>query len=93
MQHLETYLERLQRLPENPSQEDADALFRDTVKLYLESINRVELHPGYCECRVCLLVFPVSDETWHGTLNGYGYHKCRCERCRKAARQYNEGRK
>ena len=23
-------------------------------------------------------------EDWHGTLNGYKYHKCRCKRCRRA---------
>ena len=24
----------------------------------------------------------------HGTLNGYKYHRCRCEPCRQANRQY-----
>lgn len=32
----------------------------------------------------------VADERWHGTPNGYGYHKCRCDRCREAARVYRK---
>ena len=27
-------------------------------------------------------------ERWHGTPNGYGYHKCRCSACREAHRLY-----
>jgi hypothetical protein len=28
------------------------------------------------------------NEQWHGTLNGYRYHKCRCEACGEARREY-----
>lgn len=28
------------------------------------------------------------NERWHGTLNGYRYHKCRCEACGEARREY-----
>lgn len=51
-------------------------------------------HPGYCTCPPCEWLNPMPEqERWHGTTNGYQYHKCRCERCRKAARQYNRGRR
>lgn len=30
----------------------------------------------------------MSDEKWHGTRTGYTYHKCRCEACTKANRDY-----
>jgi hypothetical protein len=28
-------------------------------------------------------------DTWHGTTNGYTYHRCRCALCTKAAVDYN----
>ena len=28
------------------------------------------------------------DEPWHGTKNGYAYHKCRCDLCKEANRVY-----
>lgn len=28
----------------------------------------------------------MSDEPWHGTASGYGYHGCRCARCKEANR-------
>jgi len=28
------------------------------------------------------------NEQWHGTLNGYRYHQCRCEACGEARREY-----
>lgn len=27
-------------------------------------------------------------DTYHGTLNGYTNHKCRCDECKNAIRQY-----
>lgn len=51
-------------------------------------------HPGYCECRGCSWLYPVNRaDAWHGTINGYQYHKCRCDRCRKAQREYNRSRR
>lgn len=35
----------------------------------------------------------TGDEAWHGTTNGYGYHKCRCERCKAANTKYLGGLK
>lgn len=29
----------------------------------------------------------TTTETWHGTSNGYQYHACRCDNCRRAATQ------
>lgn len=29
-----------------------------------------------------------GEETWHGTKNGYAYHKCRCSLCTEAQRVY-----
>jgi 5-methylcytosine-specific restriction endonuclease McrA len=28
----------------------------------------------------------ATTETWHGTVNGYTYHRCRCDRCGEAKR-------
>jgi hypothetical protein len=28
------------------------------------------------------------DDSWHGTSNGYYNHKCRCDDCRRAGREY-----
>lgn len=28
----------------------------------------------------------TGEERWHGTENGYAYHKCRCEACKEAHR-------
>lgn len=30
----------------------------------------------------------ASGESWHGTKNGYAYHKCRCDLCKEANRVY-----
>ena len=30
----------------------------------------------------------TEEERWHGTLHGYNYHACRCDRCTKALRTY-----
>lgn len=30
----------------------------------------------------------MSGERWHGTPGGYSNHKCRCDDCRQAAREY-----
>lgn len=30
-----------------------------------------------------------ADEPWHGTLNGYGNHRCRCADCSEAKRVSN----
>lgn len=30
-------------------------------------------------------------ERWHGTISGYTYHKCRCDKCRQAKRIYSRG--
>lgn len=32
--------------------------------------------------------FSDGSEKWHGTINGYIYHVCRCEACKKANRLY-----
>lgn len=29
-----------------------------------------------------------SRDPRHGTVNGYAYHQCRCDRCRAASKQY-----
>lgn len=31
---------------------------------------------------------PLGKERWHGTKNGYSYHKCRCTSCTEAHKQY-----
>ena len=28
----------------------------------------------------------MNDEKWHGTVNGYTYHKCRCYSCKESQR-------
>lgn len=30
----------------------------------------------------------MTPQPWHGTVNGYGNRKCRCDDCRKAWREY-----
>lgn len=32
------------------------------------------------------------NERWHGTLSGYTYHRCRCEGCAAAMREYGRRR-
>jgi hypothetical protein len=34
---------------------------------------------------------PAGDAPWHGTENGYGNRKCRCDRCTDAHRVYYQG--
>jgi hypothetical protein len=31
----------------------------------------------------------MTNETWHGTANGYKHHKCRCVDCRAAKAAYS----
>lgn len=33
----------------------------------------------------------TGEESWHGTTNGYCYHKCRCDRCKTANTDYLRG--
>ena len=35
----------------------------------------------------------MSDETWHGTPGGYTNHRCRCDACRAALRDYQRDRR
>jgi hypothetical protein len=30
------------------------------------------------------------NEKWHGTANGYDYHACRCDRCKRAMMEYRK---
>lgn len=32
----------------------------------------------------------MSRERWHGTAGGYTNHSCRCDDCRRAAREYRK---
>lgn len=35
----------------------------------------------------------MSAEPWHGTTGGYTNHKCRCDDCRAALREYQKERR
>jgi len=35
----------------------------------------------------------MTDEAWHGTTGGYTNHKCRCDACRGALREYQRARR
>jgi hypothetical protein len=32
----------------------------------------------------------MAGERWHGTLSGYDHHRCRCDQCRQARKQYRK---
>jgi len=69
-------------------------VFVSVMRIKDQLEERTKYHPGNCECTGCAWLCPVSSsEPWHGTMNGYGYHKCRCVRCRKANRQYTNSRR
>lgn len=42
--------------------------------------------------RVCMCTFHSGDERWHGAKVGFTYHKCRCEKCVQANRQWDRDR-
>lgn len=64
------------------------------VSAYKAAVARTEDHWIFCACPECeWLEPPRPEEKWHGTMNGYGYHKCRCMRCRKAVRNYTRTKK
>lgn len=69
-------------------------VFHGVLKIRDRLEPTLDGHPGYCGCRGCSWLYPVNrSETWHGTVNGYQYHKCRCGRCRKAVREYSRSRR
>ena len=35
----------------------------------------------------------MSAEPWHGTLQGYNRHRCRCKACAKVSRDYHHARR
>lgn len=64
------------------------------VDLYKRWTQDAESHVTYCRCESCVGVMPfLVTEDWHGTVKGYQYKKCRCVKCRKAIREYNQGKR
>lgn len=67
---------------------------RMAVNSYRNLVETVEQHHELCGCQGCMEVYPwITEVHWHGTVYGYGYHKCRCVKCKKAQSKYHQMRK
>lgn len=50
---------------------------------------RPERFPDEQAVRYGLHAAPIRAAEWHGTVNGYDHHGCRCTDCKAARRQYD----
>lgn len=94
MYDVERVAEAVWSVVPDATRDDVRRLFDRLVWLHQDMRKAVDYHPGYCECPPCAWLDPVSgSQRWHGTMTGYQYHKCRCERCKRESRNYQRSKR